>query len=455
MNQTLPQNRHAECAVLGGVLLRNDKLTRVRAILAPEDFYHPAHQLIFQVMLDIADRGQAVDPLTVGAELVRREQLGRVEGSQDYLVDLLNQVPTAENIEHYARIVHELAAVRMVITAAREISAQGMGDYGDAREYLDQALLKIQNARQRLRADRVRRFNEVVVDTISNMTQLRHGTRTRMRGLPTGFAQLDRILGGIRAHELVTLAGRPAMGKSALAQNIVLNIARGGDPVLVFALEMGESEYAERAFADVAKVDLSHITRGNFSDASDWQRIRASAAGLAALPIWMDSKSTNIRDIYGVAIGWAADHVTEIGHGMVVVDYLQLVRGTNRKDTREQQVSEITRALKQIAKDIHVPVLALAQLNRELEKRENKRPMLSDIRESGSAEQDSDVVLFVYREEYYKPNLRSAQGKAEVIVAKRRNGVTGTAELRFVGAHMRFEDLPDLPAQMPMQERFA
>lgn len=436
-----PHAIEAERAVLGGILCRPEKLTQIRAVLESTDFYEPRHQYAFEVMVELAGK-KPIDPLTVGMEIDGRDTVaGKIEGSVEYLIELIDATPTAENLGAYARIVREKSAMRQVIARCRELAAEANGDYGDFGEFMDAAMASLADIRRMSGQIDCEKFNSVFVRTLAGISSLR--TESKPRGLPTGFRALDDILGGIREHELMILAGRPSMGKSALAKDIVTNVARQGVPTLVFTLEMGDTEYAERILASESQTSLTDVTRGAFESEEAWRHFRETGRDAASWPIWFDESPVTIAELYSKAVSWSAQQIKQRGAGLVVVDYLQLLRGTNRKESRQEQVAEISRGLKRLAKTAHIPVLALAQLSRELEKREDKRPMKSDLRESGAIENDADVIAFIFREEVYKPNNPRLRGMAEIIIDKRRNGETGTALLGWNSRYTQFTELPE------------
>jgi replicative DNA helicase len=443
----LPQNRHAERAVLGGILLRQEKLHEVRALLNPEDFYHPAHQLIFQSMIDVEGKGSAIDPLTVSAELLRRELLGRVEGGEGYLVDLLNEVPTAENISHYARIVREQSTLRQLIHTTREISSQAMGDHGDFREFLDSAEKRVFEVARQSMTSNYEHVKALLPEAIRNVERRRANGKD-VTGVPTGFSDLDKLLSGLQPNDLVLLAARPSMGKTSLALSFALNSAvHGRIPVLFFSLEMGSQQLVERMLCSEGRIDSNKLRSGHMAS-HEWINLTKAASRLMEAPISIDDSSDpSVLEIRAKARRWASDPTVPRGdgplRGVILVDYVQLVKSgaSRREDSREREISDVSRGLKALAKDLHMPIVALAQLNRGLEKREDKRPILSDLRESGALEQDADVIMFIYRDDYYNKEKSDKPGVAEVIIGKHRNGPTGTVDLRWSGEHTRFDNL--------------
>ena len=445
---TLPQNRDAERAVLGAILLRNSALAEVQALLVPEDFYQPAHRLLYQGMVDLERLGSAIDPLTVSAELDRRGELRRVEGGEGYLVGLLDEVPTAENVGHYARIVREQSTLRNLILVCREIAAQAQGDHGDFREFLDNAERQVFEVARQSEAANYRSVKELLNQTIKNVERRREQGKD-VTGIATGFSDLDKTLSGLQPKDLILVAARPSMGKTSLALSFALNAAiHHKIPVLIFSLEMGNQQLVERMLCAEGRIDSSKL-RSGFLQSHDFINLLKAASRLHEAPICIDeSSSPSVLEIRAKARRWAADPQVPRQDapfpGIILVDYVQMVTaggGTHRSDSREREISEISRGLKALAKDLGMPVVALSQLNRSLEKREDRRPVLSDLRESGALEQDADVILFIYRDEVYRKDASDKKGIAELIIGKHRNGPTGTVELRFAGEHTRFDNL--------------
>src|SRR5262245_5328013 len=444
---TLPQNRHAERAVLGAILLRNKTLLEVQALVEPDDFYQPAHKLIFQAMVDLERLGRAIDPLTVADELSRREQLGKVEGGESYLISLLDEVPSAENVAHHAQIVKEQATLRRLIGVCREIAAQAQGDHGEFREFLDGAEQMVFEVARQSESPNYLPVRELLQTAISNVERRREQGKA-VTGVPTGFSDLARLLSGLQPNDLVLVAARPSMGKTTLALSFGLHAAIAHKiPVLLFSLEMGSQQLVERMLCAEGRIDSSKL-RSGFLQSHDFINLTKAASLLYEAPLSVDdSSSPSVMEIRAKARRWASDPAVPRASapfsGLIIVDYVQLVRAglTRRDDSREREISDVSRALKALAKDLHMPVVALAQLNRALERREDKRPMLSDLRESGALEQDADVILFIYRDEVYNKEKSDQQGVAEIIVGKHRNGPTGSIDLRFSGEHTRFDNL--------------
>ena len=460
--RTLPHSLDAEASVLGAVLLRNDLLHQVAGLLDEEDFYSPRHQLIFQAMREVERAGQAIDPITLEEHLSRTGELERA-GGMDALVDLTNRVPTTENVMYYVRIVRDKSAVRRLIRTATEIAAQGYGDYGEAEEFLAEAERAIfQIAQQR----RVRSFRHVAPILQHTFLLLEErGKGGGLTGVPTGFRDLDRMTHGLQPGALNIIAARPSMGKTALALNIAAHAAiRENIPVIVFSLEMTQEQLVERILCSEARVEMEKMRKGVLTD-PEWHKITGAASAIVPSKLYIDdTPAATLQQVRSKCRQFRSDRnifpepedgSVEAPKGLVVIDYLQLMQaggsGSRAMESREREISEISRGLKAMAMELEIPVVALSQLNRQVEKREDKRPNLSDLRESGAIEQDADLIAFIYRDEYYNRDKSDKKGIAEVIIGKQRNGPTGICELAFLGKYTRFEDLArgDLPADIP------
>ena len=436
--RVLPHSREAEEGVLGGILIDNRALSIVvEQLQGAEDFYVEAHRTIYAAMLRLGERSQPIDMITLAEALKLGGELDAVGGSA-YLASLIDATPTTANIGQHARIVREKAAVRSAIYVAREIAAEGMGDHGDVEEYLDEAERKIfEVARSRVTSPYVH-LRPVVHDVFRSI-EAAGQKEGKVTGVRTGFAGLDAMTAGLQAGDLIVVAGRPSMGKTAICLNMATYAAlRDGRTVLFFSLEMGKEQLVRRMLCSEGRVDASRVRTGKLAD-DEWPRLIEAAGELSEAPIYVDDTAA----MSALEVRAKARRLmSERGLDLVIIDYLQLMRGRGRaaQESREREISDISRSLKALAKELKVPVVALSQLNRELEKRQNKRPMLSDLRESGAIEQDADLILFVYREEHYDPDTDKV-GVAEVIVGKQRNGPTGTVELRFTSEYTRFDNL--------------
>jgi replicative DNA helicase len=435
-----PHSLDAERAVLGGVMLENNALNSATQILSPEDFYSRANALVFEGMSELFRRGQPVDLVTLRAWLVDRGLLQKA-GGDEHLLTLTETIPTVENIEHHATIVRDKAVVRRLIQRCHEIAAQGYGDYGDVTEFVDEAEKRIFDvAKQSARAP-YEHIKDVVIRTFEQVTEAAE-RKERITGLPTGFAKLDKMTAGLKAGELIITAGRPGMGKTAFALNVALNAcAARNSPVAVFSLEMAKEELARRLLCAEARVDGGRMRTGMLSR-EDWTRLTSAAGTLTNLSLFIDdTPALSVMELRGKARRLKSEH----GLGLVVVDYLQLMRAGTKVESREKEISEISRSLKALAKELEIPVMALSQLNRGVESRsgKDKRPQMSDLRESGAIEQDADVILFIYREEFYNRDDPELRGLAEIIIGKQRAGPVGIVKCRFFHEYTRFENLAD------------
>jgi replicative DNA helicase len=439
-NRVPPSSLEAERAVLGGILLENEAIHTVLEILDPEDFYSEANANIFRSMSALFSRGQPVDTVTLHDELATQSKLQAV-GGDEYLLSLTNTIPTVANIEHHARIVHEKAMVRKAILVCHEIAAKGYGNYGEIEEFLDTAeksIFEVAKERARNPYEHVR---DVVLRTFQSIHEAAE-RKERITGLPTGFDRLDRMTAGFHAGDLVIVAGRPGMGKTAFAVNLGVNacITRNV-PIAIFSLEMPKEQIVRRMLCSEARVDSSRLRTGQLTR-DDWPKLANAAGTLSELPIWIDDTAgLTVMELRAKTRRLKADK----GLGLVVVDYMQLMRSGSRNESREQEISEISRSLKAIAKELGLPVIALSQLNRGVETRgvKDKRPQLADLRESGAIEQDADTILFIYRDEVYHKDDPQNRGVAEIIIGKQRSGPTGTVRCRFFPDFTRFDNLAD------------
>jgi len=426
--RVLPHNLDAEQSVLGGILLRNDVLPLL-AELMEEDFYDPRHQAIFAAIQGLEESSRPIDEVTLEAQLQSSGKLEQV-GGLAYLSQLALRVPTADNVVHYAVIVRELNTARKLMLTASEIAARGYEDYGDIEDYLDEAEAKIFEVTQRTQR--------------GNADHLRFKAAGGITGVPSGFRDLDERTAGFQPTELTVLAARPAMGKTSFALTIARNCAAaGGFPVLFFSLEMSSTQLAERMLCSEARVDSTALRRGQLQR-QDLTNMTYAADTLSKAPIvFDDTPALSLRELRASARRFMADKELrkEKQFGLIVIDYLQLMQGRrDRQTSREQEISEISRGLKALAKELNCPVMALSQLNRSLESRPDKRPQLSDLRESGAIEQDADLILFIYRDVVYNketedPNI------AEIIIGKNRHGPTATLKTLFDGRYTRFDNL--------------
>lgn len=444
--QLPPHDLEAEEAVLGSLLIDGEAVHRVAPFLRPDDFYRERNRWVYEACLALAERGEAINQVTVASELARRGRLEPV-GGHAFLSHLIAAVPTSVHVDHYARLVVRASLLRRLIEAGREITALGYQAPADPEEALARAEEVLFRVRTRQPGRGFQHIREVL-DRYLEETAPAPTPQRSTAPLHTGFHDLDQLLGGLQRSDLIILAGRPGLGKSSLALNIARNVAEYGAVVAIFSLEMSAEQMALRLLASEAGVDGHRLRLGLYSEAEE-QRIVSAIGTLSDLPIYIDD--TPMQSIVEIRSKARRLHL-EQGLDLVLVDYLQLVRGSNpRVENRVQEVSEVSRSLKGLARDLGVALIAVSQLSRAVEARQSHRPQLSDLRESGSIEQDADVVLFIYREDLYTtpeewerrhPDRPYPRNIAEVIVAKHRHGPLGTVELRFVDRFARFENLP-------------
>ena len=448
-----PHNLQAEQSVLGGILIEKDSITRVLDILSPDgsDFYHNAHAALFRGMTSLFERNTPVDVVTVADLFKDSEALSSV-GGVSYIGELAEATPTAANIAYYARIVKEKAIMRRIITAASEIAEAGYGPVESVEDFIDGAEQRIFEVTQARAKKTIFALKDIIKDTFETIEHL-YEKKTHVTGIPTGFTDLDRLTAGFQDSDLIIIAGRPGMGKTSFALNIAENAAiDSGIPVAVFSLEMSKEQLVQRMLSSRARVDLQRLRSGYLKD-EDWGRLTTAVGSLYDAPIYIDdTPAQSVLEMRARARRWKS----EMGIRMVIIDYLQLMRGRRSGDNREQEISDISRSLKAMAKELHIPVVALSQLSRMTERREDRKPHLSDLRESGAIEQDADVVMFVYRESMYRPCdcpkelcTCGIRNSAEIIVAKQRNGPTDTVRLTFLRECTRFVD--QAPAEYDVQ----
>src|SRR3989339_1421403 len=442
-----PQNVEAEQSLLGSILIDQDAMLKIGDITHPEDFYRDSHRIMFDCLLDLYERHEPIDFLTVGNRLEEKSKLQHV-GGRAYLVELSNAVPTSAHIAHYAQIIQKKSSLRRLIEAATHITQLGYEEESDIDATLDEAERTLFRVSQNLTKNAFTPISRVLAEAFDRIDEL-HRERGKLRGVPTGYTELDGLLAGLQKSDLVILAARPSVGKTSLALDIARSVAvRGKAPVGVFSLEMSKEQLVDRMLCSEAGVDLWKMRTGNLSDrpdSTDFQRIGHAMGVLSEAPIYIDdSPGNNVMQIRAKARRLQAEY----GLGLIVVDYLQLMESHNRRyaDNRVQEVAEISRNLKGIARELNVPVLALSQLSRLVEQRKPAIPKLSDLRESGSIEQDADVVMFIYRKaadrsyrlEDVPPDERHL---AEIHVAKHRNGPTGMVKLYFDEPRASFRNL--------------
>jgi replicative DNA helicase len=429
-----PQSLDAEQSVLGGILIEDKAITKVLDILSPQDFYREGHSSIFSAMIELFDKNEPVDFLTL-TEILRKKGTLDKAGGIAYITSLVDNVPTAANIQYYARIVKEKSILRSLITASTEIIA----DSYEAKRDVDELLEKAENRIFEISEHKIKQgffpIQDIVTESVE-MIQHLYKKDLEITGVPTGFKDIDDMTAGLQPSDLIIIAGRPSMGKTALALNVALNAAfKHKVPVAIFSLEMSKEQLVMRMLASEARIELNRIRTGKIR-ADEWKKLTGAAGNLFDTALYIDDSSgLNPLEMRAKARRLKV----EAKIGLVVVDYLQLMTGSGRAERRDLEISEISRSLKAMAKELRVPVVALSQLSRAVENRENKRPILADLRESGAIEQDADVIAFIYRDEVYNPESND-RGTAEIIIGKQRNGPTGTKLLTFINEHTRFED---------------
>lgn len=445
LNRLPPQNLEAEQSVLGSLMLDRDAIIKVADTLSSEDFYDDKHRVIYLAILRLYDERSSIDVLTVANKLDEGASLDKI-GGMSYLTTLVNAVPSAAHVLHYSKIVRRKGTLRRLISQANDIVGLGYQENVDLETLLDQAEQKLFSVSQKYLKQNFVPLTEILHETFDRIDEL-HREKGKLRGLPTGFGDLDNKLGGLQKSDLIILAARPSMGKTSMALDMVRHIAVGKKrPVAIFSLEMSKDQLVDRLLAAEAEVDLWKMRTGKLNDVgpdNDFERIGHALGRLSEAPIFIDDSGTvNIMELRTKARRLQAEHELEL----IVVDYLQLMEGRSTEN-RVQEVSEISRSLKALAKELNVPVLALSQLSRAVEQRGgDKKPQLSDLRESGSIEQDADVVMFIYRDEMYTGKESRKPHIAEILIRKHRNGPTGDIELYFDGEKTSFKNLAKAPS---------
>ena len=435
-----PQNLEAEISVLGAVLQEPGALLRAMEVLRPEDFYKEAHRKIFRACLDLFERNEPVDLVTLANELMRRKQLDEVGGASQ-LSALVDAVPTAANVTHHARVVKDKAVLNALIQKATAVVSKAYADSEDTDQLLDWAEQQIFDISQ----DKISRSFFPVKSILKGTFQLiekLYDRKSHVTGVPTGFSDFDRLTSGLQPAELIVVAGRPSMGKTSFCLNVAQHAAiRENITVAIFSLEMSKEQLVQRMLCSEASVDSHRLRTGYLSD-TDWPKLTTAAGRLSEAPVYID-------DTPGISLlemrAKARRLKAERGLGMVIIDYLQLISGRSRAENRQQEISEISRGLKAMAKDLSVPVVALSQLSRAVESRDPPRPQLSDLRESGAIEQDADVVTFLYRPALYRKRKgeeteEPEDNTTEIVIGKQRNGPTDTVYLTFLREYTRFEN---------------
>ncbi len=435
-DRTPPQNIEAEQAVLGAMFLEQEAVTVAFEVLSAEDFYRAAHQKVFEAILTLFDKGKPIDLVTVTAELVDQNVLDEV-GGVSYLAELANSVPTAANVEYYAHIVEEKSILRRLIRTATTIATDGYASEDEVEDLLNEAERKILEVSQKKNTKGFQNIRDVLVATYDKI-ELLHNRQGDITGIPTGFSELDRMTAGFQKNDLIIVAARPSVGKTAFALNIAQNVATKTDEsVAIFSLEMGAEQLVMRMLCAEGNINAQRLRTGDLN-AEDWGKLTMAMGSLSNAGIHID-------DTPGIRVSEIRAKCRrlkqESGLSMILIDYLQLIQGSGKRgENRQQEVSDISRSLKALARELEVPVIALSQLSRGVESRQDKRPMMSDIRESGSIEQDADIVAFLYRDDYYDKETEK-KDIIEIIIAKQRNGPVGTVELAFVKEYNKFVNL--------------
>ena len=443
-NQIPPQDIEAEQAVLGAIFLDADSIIDAMEIIEPQDFYRRSHQIIFQAMIQLNDRNESIDLITLKAEIEKSNSLEDI-GGLTYLTELSQASPSAASIAYYAKIVDDKATLRNLIQTASRIVTKGFEQDEDVQSIVDQAEKSILEVSEKRNSNGFQSIADVLNRTIENIDQLAQNNE-EITGLPTGYAALDKMTAGLQKEELIILAARPAVGKTAFALNIAQNVGTKTDrSVAIFSLEMGAESLVNRMLCAEGSIEASHLRTGQLSE-EEWRNLIVAMGSLSNASIYID-------DTPGIKISEIRARCRKLAQekgnlGLILIDYLQLIEGTGREN-RQQEVSEISRQLKKLAKELKVPVIALSQLSRGVEQRQDKRPVLSDIRESGSIEQDADIVAFLYRDDYYQREGDEEDGGeepqnnnvTEVIIEKNRSGARGTVELLFIKEYNKFSSL--------------
>lgn len=453
MERIPPHNLDAEKSVIGGLMLEQEAWDEVAESIQAEDFYKPAHKKIFKIIQELNHKNHPADLVTVSNALLEKSELDQV-GGPAYLAELLESTPSIANITTHAQIVSDKATTRRLISVGQKIADQGYGqEFEDIQEYVDTAEAEVYNVAQKTVSQGLTGAGELVKSSLQKLEEL-YGKKDEVTGVPSGFIELDDMTSGFQPGEITIIAARPSMGKTAFSLNLTLHACmKEKKKIAYFSVEMAKEQMMIRMLSVASKIPLGNLRNGNISE-KDWPKLINTAAALSEAPIYIDDTS----GISPYEIRSKLRRMkSKVGVDMVVVDYLQLMSLKQKVDSREREVAEISKTLKAIAKEFKVPVLALAQLNRGVEGRTDRRPMLSDLRESGSIEQDADIIMMLFREDYYDRDNPDIKGLAEVIIGKQRNGPTGTVKLKWVPEYGIFENLshdhmgppPPMPDEPP------
>ncbi|MCX7856819.1 MAG: replicative DNA helicase [Deltaproteobacteria bacterium] len=433
-----PQNLEAEQSVLGGILAESEAINKVIDIIGPEDFYREAHKKIYELMIELYERSEPIDIITLSSVARDKGVLDQI-GGVTYLSSLVDMMPSAANIVQYAKMVREKSILRELINVANEIIERSYEIDLDVEDYVDDAEKMIFQVSEKKFKPSFYSVRDVVKENIKTIWKL-YEQKQAVTGIPTGFIELDRLTSGLQPCDLIVVAGRPSMGKTAFCMNIaqyVSMLKESPIPVGIFSMEMSKEQLVTRMLSSEAEVDHTRLRTGTFSS-SELQRIFQAAGRLSEAKIFIDdSPSMTILELRARARRLIREHNV----GLLIIDYLQLIKGRTNTERREQEISEISRFLKALAKELKIPVIAISQLNRMVEQREDKRPRLADLRESGAIEQDADLILFIYRDEVYHKDKDSNKGVAEIIIGKQRNGPTDTVKLAFIDKYATFKNL--------------
>ena len=434
-----PQNLEAEQSLLGGLLVDAEAINKVADIVGPDDFYREAHSHIFEIMLDLYDRNEPIDLITVSSTAKDRGFIEKM-GGITYLSTLVDLMPSSANIAQYAKMVREKAMLRRLMNVATEIIEKGHEADVSVDSYIDEAEKMIFQVSENKLKPSFFSVKDIVKENVKTIEKLSQSKQSVI-GVPTGFTDLDKLTSGLQPSDLIVVAGRPSMGKTAFCMNIAQHVGyvnNGTAPVGIFSLEMSKEQLVTRLLSSESEVGQSKLRTGSLSG-QDWQRLAQAAGKLCEASIFIDdSPGLTVLELRARARRLKKEH----GLSLLIIDYLQLMKGRNSAERREQEISEISRSLKGLAKELDIPVIAISQLNRMVESREDRRPRLSDLRESGAIEQDADVIIFIYRDEVYNKNTDEAnRGVAEAIIGKQRNGPTDTVRLAFLGECAAFRNL--------------
>ncbi|BBB90622.1 MAG TPA: replicative DNA helicase [Methylomusa anaerophila] len=442
LDRVPPQNVEAEQAVLGAMMIEREAISKVAEFLRPEDYYREAHRLIYNAVLELYNKNDAVDMVTV-VEILRRDEKLEAAGGIAYITALANSVPTAANVMYHARIVEEKALLRKLISTATNVAGMGYEANEEVSVIMDKAEKMILEVSSRRSGQEFASIKNIIFDVFDKVSEL-YSAKGGITGLSTGFKDLDKLTSGLQPSDLILIAARPSMGKTAFVLNIAQHVAvRDKKPVAFFSLEMSKEQLVQRMLCAEAPIDAQRLRIGELEH-EDWNKLVRAADRLAAAPIFIDDTAdVSVMEMRSKARRLKIDHDLSL----IIIDYLQLMQGGvngGRSENRQQEISEISRSLKALARELKVPVVALSQLSRSVESRQSKKPMLSDLRESGSLEQDADIVAFLYREDYYDPET-DKKNITEVIIAKHRNGPVDSLQLFFHKQFTKFSDLSRIP----------